>query len=586
MKLSSLFGGAIQTEHKSMNTENVHGDNVHGDYAGKVSRQIRSLVPGQTLLGEVVGKNGGEVLIKVSEDVVLSARLEREIAIEVGKAMTFEVKNNGTALFLSPLFSNTAADANVLKALEMANLPVHERSVEMTEQMMQQGMSIDKNALQVMYRDVAGNPETSPVNIVLLRRLGMEVNTENMEMLENYQALKHQLVSGMTDILEEIPLQFQTLIQDGKPGEAARLCIGLTQVLTESGLFSSEGMAGAGETLGQTAKLLPQGQEQQAAEQLPELPEGAAGQTMGAAQNVQTAGNQPADGQTVQILSENSAVQQSDTADTKNVPEQILSQAEQDTLMTYLRELGESGEGTAPEDILKWVGELKGFDEGKEPGQALLKLLGSREYGKLLKNEVMRQWLLEPETVQEKQKVSEVYQRISRQLSDMRQVLSSVSGGSDSSAAKAVTAMQHNIDFINQINQMYTYIQLPLSMNGRATHGELYVYTNKKHLAQKDGNVSALLHLDMEHLGAVDVYVAMQNQNVNTKFYLQSDDMIDFIQAHIHILNERLEKRGYAMHCEMVTKEPSEQEKSVIDRITETEGNVTMLSQYAFDVRA
>ena len=41
----------------------------------------------------------------------------------------------------------------------------------------------------------------------------------------------------------------------------------------------------------------------------------------------------------------------------------------------------------------------------------------------------------------------------------------------------------------------------------------------------KDGNVSALLHLDMENLGPMDVYVAMQNNRVNTHFYMQDDDM-------------------------------------------------------------
>ena len=50
--------------------------------------------------------------------------------------------------------------------------------------------------------------------------------------------------------------------------------------------------------------------------------------------------------------------------------------------------------------------------------------------------------------------------------------------------------------------------------------GELYVYTNKKNLADNDGNVSAFLHLDMDHLGPVDVYVAMQQQKVIMPYLL------------------------------------------------------------------
>ena len=65
---------------------------------------------------------------------------------------------------------------------------------------------------------------------------------------------------------------------------------------------------------------------------------------------------------------------------------------------------------------------------------------------------------------------------------------------------------------MNQLNHMQTYLQLPLKMNGKRENGDLYVYTNKKSLAKKDGNVSALLHLDMQFLGALDVMISMQNQ--------------------------------------------------------------------------
>ncbi len=120
-------------------------------------------------------------------------------------------------------------------------------------------------------------------------------------------------------------------------------------------------------------------------------------------------------------------------------------------------------------------------------------------------------------------------------------------------------------------------------MNGDSTHGELFVYTNKKNLAKKDGNVSALLHLDMEYLGPVDVYVAMQNQNVSTKFYLSDDSVIDLIAENIHVLNERLNSRGYSMSCEFVAKEG---EKTAMEEMLAANKNVSVLASYSFDARA
>ena len=99
--------------------------------------------------------------------------------------------------------------------------------------------------------------------------------------------------------------------------------------------------------------------------------------------------------------------------------------------------------------------------------------------------------------------------------------------GKDNSAlAKSVNNLQQNVDFINQINQTFAYVQLPLKLSQGNGHGDLYVYTNKRNLAKQEGNISALLHLDMEHLGPVDVYVTMTGgDHVNTKFYLKDDEM-------------------------------------------------------------
>lgn len=77
-----------------------------------------------------------------------------------------------------------------------------------------------------------------------------------------------------------------------------------------------------------------------------------------------------------------------------------------------------------------------------------------------------------------------------------------------------------NIEFMNQLNQAYTYVQVPLKMSGQNANGELYVYTNKKNLRDPDAELSAFLHLDLEHLGSTDVSVKMQHRNVKTNFYM------------------------------------------------------------------
>ena len=136
---------------------------------------------------------------------------------------------------------------------------------------------------------------------------------------------------------------------------------------------------------------------------------------------------------------------------------------------------------------------------------------------------------------------------------------------------------------MNQLNHMFTYVQIPLKMQGKNANGELFVYTNQKSLSKKDGSVSALLHLDMEHLGSVDVHVSLNNQKVSTRFYLQDDSALDLIARNISILNKRLEERGYSMNAEFINKEEN---TTVMDEILKQGKNVSVLAGYSFDARA
>ena len=178
-----------------------------------------------------------------------------------------------------------------------------------------------------------------------------------------------------------------------------------------------------------------------------------------------------------------------------------------------------------------------------------------------------------------------MYRRLDRQLRSLGSALEDA-GQTGSTAYRAVSSMSQNIDFLQQLNQMYTYVQLPLRLQQRDAQGELYVYTNKKKLASPDGTVSALLHLDMEHLGPVDVHVSLKGSRVNTRFYLRDDEMIDFMSQHMDVLTGRLQKRGYDCSFSMTLREKGESEstKGGLEPVLRQNKGI-MLSHYAFDVR-
>ena len=221
-------------------------------------------------------------------------------------------------------------------------------------------------------------------------------------------------------------------------------------------------------------------------------------------------------------------------------------------------------------------------EENLPDKKAVFDLLEGKAFKHIIKNEMSRQWQMLPEEVGEEHSVDKLYERLNSQMSRLSEALSQ-SGKADTPLAKAVSNVTGNIDFMNQLNQMFTYVQLPLKMQNQSANGELFVYTNKKSLAKKDGSVSALLHLDMEHLGSMDVYVALTNQNVSTKFYLKDESALDLIAENINILNERLERRGYTMNAEFVDRQ---EDTNVMEEILKQDGNVSVLAGYSFDARA
>ena len=121
-------------------------------------------------------------------------------------------------------------------------------------------------------------------------------------------------------------------------------------------------------------------------------------------------------------------------------------------------------------------------------------------------------------------------------------------------------------------------------MTGQNAHSDLYVYTNKKNLQDKDGELTAFLHLDLEHLGSTDVSIQMKGKQVHTDFFLADDKSYDLIFLHMDELEERLRNKGYSCTIQVQNKE--KKVKFVEDFLKKDQPSTGRLHRYSFDVRA
>lgn len=578
MNLSQLFTGASRGENRvgEMPGRSTLAQNLH---TADVNRQIRSLVPGQTLRGEIVSRNGGEIQIRISDDMVLNARVDQSIHLDIGQNVTFEVKSNGSALSLSPLFTNISADVNVLKALEMAGLPVNETSVSMTKQLMEAGLPVNRNSLQQIYREINSFPEYEVSDVINLHRLQLPVNETNLQQMAAYRNMNHQLRHAISDVLELLPQAAEAMQESGSTDGWTALYRALLPQVTETG-DAPEAMP-VPENV-QTPQEIEANMRQAAAEIAQEsLPE--AGQTTVTEEAIQ----ELTEGTAQQINPESGQETQPVSADVQRmlafVERMELSPQEKTQLTEQFLQLAQGGKENG--SFFQLAEKLLGLaDRGGQTGRAVREIFSDKAFQKLFTEQLKEQWTLRPEEVAQSEKVEELYRRMNRQLRGLLQALDT-GGQGESAAFKAVTNLSQNLDFMNQINQMYSYVQLPLQLKGSDAHGDLYVYTNKRSLAESDGKVSALLHLDMEHLGALDVYVTLESGRVATKFTVADDATLDFLEAHMDILTQRLKKRGYDCSVSLTTAEKKEPSAAggLAPLLQQTGGG--LLTRYAFDVR-
>lgn len=591
-----------------------------GERLMRLQNEVRALKPGQTIQGTVVGRNGNSVQIELAQDFSINAKIDKSVSLALGQMLSFEVKANaGNFMSLAPLYTNTANTATILRALSAASMPETAGNIEMVARMMEEGMPIDKESILNMSRQIMDFPGQDPASIIQLTKLELPVTAENIEQFEQYVNANHQILGSAHTIAEELPQVFQELVQEGQGDKALAFYEAALAAFTED-----EGEEGAVVTLrpGQEPAKEEGAEQISQGIQATDTPGNSETEAAGNVQNPQNVQNlynpqnvqnlqnpqnveTEAAGKAAQIpLPEQTANDEpaastkagSEAARNTETGQPVLTREQWEGLSDSLRRMGVTEETTEqikegtlpPKEVLNLIKNLlpKAM-RGEIPEKDMQRLLGGKEFQTLLKEEIGRQWTIEPREVADKKQVEQLYERIREQTARLTQALETA-GKVDTPVAKSVQNLQNNVDFMNQMNHLYTYVQLPLKMLGNEAHGDLYVYTNKKNLAAKDGQVSALLHLDMEHLGPLDVYVTMKDKQVATNFTVADDDVLSLIEEHIDILNQRLTSRGYSLKTKMSVKETGEEdaEKSVMQTILHQQKNISVLSRTSFDMRA
>ncbi len=555
----------------------------------KVVSTLEELSSGSVFEGTVSSVKNGKVTLALSDGQTITARLSGKVPLSQGTPMFFQVKSNdGTTIEIKP-YTGAGSGGNPIltNALTEGTVPVTERNLAMVDAMMKEQMPIDKQSLLNMARIANMNPGVDITTVVNMTKLGIPVSPEMAAQFENYMTDEHAILQEMDQAMNELADLAGS--HDLTTDQAVQMNQKILSILLPEQTAAGESVNTEGqiETGGQTmaeGQIVTGGQitaEGQA------IQEGTGGQALGdvlSEQQFSSLGkllqNIPSLVESTKLFPE--AMEQDifiDTLEDESVAQNLMIEGAAWEAADGKTALDKN---LTVSDFLRTVSQILSENNGTA-SQNIQKLLGSDAYKSLLRNVMEQQWLIRPEELKQEKKISQLYEKLEQQMKQVEDALKEA-GVTKNSFLDTATEVRGNIEFMNQLNQAYTYVQVPLKMSGQNANGELYVYTNKKNLRDPDAELSAFLHLDLEHLGSTDVSVKMQHRNVKTNFYMADDASYDLVEKYLPVLEQKLKDKGYQCTITM-TKE----EKKVSfgdDFLRKDMPQTGTLHRYSFDVRA
>ncbi len=580
-----------------------------------------SLKEGEVFEGSVNSVDNGKVTIGLANGQTMTARLDEGVSITPGQSVFFEVKSNdGNLVQIRPV-SLTGLDANptLLKALDMANLAVTERTINMVNSMMQNSMSISPDNLAKMNRAMINNPDVELQTLVTMAKHDLNLSPDNVTMFQNYANDKavitdnfdtisdmitelmtsDELSSGdvisLNNSLKEVFVPEETINQtvEASVTEAETASVDV-EVVGNDNIPNKELLTNNPSVIKQDGIIQTEGQIN-------------LGDKAAIAQNGITGATAAGTEEVAEVVindNENSAVSETVTSQDlgTNVINNFASEKQIQSFNTILNTLpdfpkdnlqlfSEDGTLKADADVKQVFKEITNyFNEHPDiPKETLNDIIREPLYKGLVKNIISNSFALEPKDVTKAGELSKLYERVLKQTEALEKLVANFNSKAAETIKNQVSEIKQNINFMNSANEMYNFVQIPLKMYNQNTDSMLYVRQNKKSSYEAGEEITAFLHFDMEYLGPTDIFISLKETNVGCKWNLANEESMNLIEENLDLLTERLSKKGFTLKSEVVCGEPK---TSFVEDFwgeaapsTETSSD-GLVHRYSFDMRA
>lgn len=540
---------------------------------------------GQMFRGQILDITNNMVSISMEGKGVLNARMLDSVSLNIGDNILFQIQeNNGSSVLIKPQPESAGAmkDNAIFKVLDANGLMPTDKNYQIAEALMNRGMPVDKGHMQQLIQQSYKFPDASIDTLASLSKLGLEINETNISQYQDYMNNSHQLSADLgrlaADIADFSMSAFYELGQSGNVSDMLELNRAILSIISDSGDFSPETLQSV--KVNPEAALIP--------EEIFQAGDLAAedGELLNSVQNnsvqKESVGHSGVNagtlGNELQMLAEYTGMNREDI---NNIFDKLNKMGfDKEALAKVAKE------SDSPVKLMNNLDTIISNNAEKIPDEAIKDFFASKEWNALLNEGTKKKFSLNPEEMKNPKEIDDLYNKIYDRTNKLMDTLSQSGAGNSNNLNQSAKGVQERIDFMQNLNNMYVYAQIPVKTQSSEMNSDLFVYMNKKAMKDAKEEVSALLHLDMEHLGATDVHVSLHGSTVHTRFYVDDEISARIIDEHMTMLEKAINENGLSLTNEVIAREPSLNTKPnmVVDEMLGSELEQSV-KRYSFDVR-
>ena len=563
--------------------------------SGEVSANalISTAKEGQSFNGQILDITNDQVKILLDNNQTLNARMSEAVNLNIGDSLSFLIKENtGSNVFIKPFSQdmNLMKDSAIFNVLEQNNLSPSEKNYQIAESLMNNSMPVDKNSMQKIMQQSYNYPDASIDTLVNLNKLGIPVNETSISQYNDYVSNSHQLTNDISNINSSI-IEFSTEVlnnigngSDGVPsGDTVMQMLDFNDSLLQT-MSDAEDMA----NIGAETETVSQNPAQLNEDGIDLTGEGASAQNVdnsvgqNPTEQLSAADSLLAKGVDVKASAENLGI---DHETLTGVYEGLAKLGMDDETLKNI-----ANESKSPLQLLNNINKAvsDSFKENPESFNFndIKQFFTSEEYNKVLSNGINKKFTLDTKNMKNPSEIDDLYKSMYEKTDKLMKAFSESSGGAGKNLSENAKGMQERIDFMQTLNNMYSYAQIPFRNDGSDANSELFIYMNKKKMNEANDHISALIHLVMKFLGPTDVHVSLHGNNVHTRFYVEDEQSAKIIDEHMTMLEKAIKETGHTLTNEVITREPALAlpENMVVNEMFGNELEKSV-KRYSFDVR-